>query len=216
MCFLVLAMLCAAGGNAFGATIQGILDIAGVGNVTVTATDINFAPTVLVTNSTGFFSAATPGTVGTIQSISSTTTTFPLSDFVVVGAYSFTADAPTPSSFPVCVGNGTDTSCTPFAGSPFTLTAVSPSTTEVGLSINGTVTDGVQTVPFTSLFSSNPTQSIPMILAEISAGVSASWSSEFSVNTTIGTVPEPGTSVLILGGLLMVGLGTLRRKSVNQ
>ncbi len=210
---LGFSLLC---GNAFGASI---LDISGLGVVTVTETTIDFAPGVLVTNSTDFFSATVPGDTGTIQSLNSTdqpagvTLTPPLSNFVVLPGYTFDlslVELPDPS-IPVCGGGAA--SCTPFAGSPFILTQ-SGGNTAVALSMSGTVTNASNvSAPYMALFTANLTnQTIDQVLGTLAANgsVSSSWSAEFSANA--GAVPEPGTSALLVGGVLMLVAGAFRRK----
>jgi hypothetical protein len=64
-----------------------------------------------------------------------------------------------------------------------------------------------------ALFTANLTnQTIDQVLGTLAASgsVSSSWSAEFAANA--GAVPEPGTSALLVGGVLMLAAGAFRRK----
>jgi hypothetical protein len=194
--------------------------------VAVTNKAIVFAPDgVLVTNATGAFSSTAVGNIGTIKSLTSAAEPAgvvlspPLADLIVAAPFHFdlVLVALPNAGTPIC--SGATPSCTPFAGSPLTLTE-SAGNTAAALSVAGTVNIGGTSEPFVGLFTANfVDEKIPNVLKTLksSRGAVSSWSAELIATQTVGAgAAEPSTSILLLGGgLLMVAIGRARKRVVG-
>jgi hypothetical protein len=113
----------------------------------------------------------------------------------------------------VCTGLAVGGSCSVFAGSPFLLTNLGGGNTSVGLSANGSVTDGGVTSFWKGAFTTQLNLDASTIQTEILAGESIS--STHSGQFVVSSVPEPTTlSMLLLGGVALLGSRFRRRKTM--
>lgn len=200
----------------------GILDIAGLGNIRVSATGIDFGPlgggvgTFVVTGGSNSFAAVAPGTQGQITDLVIATAppgvnlAPPINPFVQVPfpgpRFVFNLQLLQLGGGPACTpAPGVGDSCSPVEvvpNTPFLLSQKQGAVTG-SMSVRGSVTDlldGTST-PYIGLFSFNVTSpgTVTEILAAFGPGgpgyVESSWSAQFNA------VPEPGGLLLLLGGL---------------
>jgi hypothetical protein len=113
-----------------------------------------------------------------------------------------------------CVPNTGQLTCRPDSGSPFTLTRLANGT-GISFEVNGNFKDSNiadSTAAYVGRYTTQVPQTIEQILAIVGANgsVSASYSANFNA---VSPIPEPGTVGLALTGVLMIGVGLLRRKS---
>jgi len=208
------------------ATAIGPLNVANCagGGVTVNATSITWSPTGTVagtgcidtgigTNVTYSGGTLGAGVAGNIKNLTAgggitdqfMTFTGSTLDFVLTGLGPGSANLN-------CSGLAIGASCSVFAGSPFLLTNLGGGNTAVGLSANGTVTDGGVTSFWKGAFTTQLNLDASTIQADILAGQSIS--STHSGQFIVSTVPEPTTlSMLLLGGVALIGSKLRRRKS---
>ena len=213
----------------------GTIDVAGLGNASVSVATIDFGPpgggvgAFLVTAGDGSFAVVPPGSVGTIADLDLTLAPpgpplgTPVTPFLV---------APNPGALfafdlrqialgggaPCTVAPGVGGSCSPseiVANTPLLLTQTSTGVA-VSFSVNGVVfdlTDG-SSAPYAGLFTMNLTRSeqntVPEVLAALATPdgggtFSSSWSAEFTV------VPEPGTTATLALGLATFAARRARR-----
>jgi len=234
--------------SAYATPLGGVFNT--VGSSSVNLTDITFVNIFSVPNlfnvsppTTGSFSTLAPGASGSIANLNSTLQpvggnnetaitdvgwmSLPIAgafpgarfdlEFIAPGAFTSTlCGAATP--------HAGDT-CTPFAGSPFSLTNLGPvpgGTTVtgvlVGFSISGDAINLTtsEESDFTGSFSTqiNGT-TLQAIIATIGSGgvITNSYSANFTV-TPPSTVPEPATVSLFGAGL--IGLGLLQRRRAKK
>lgn len=209
---------------AYATPVTGIANIAG--NVTVTSTTINFAPTFTTTSGameTGSFAGLTGGT---IQSLSGGPTTGNVS---VPGFVNFTTGVAAPITFDLtyiapgvgtlanCSSSALGAECTP-AGSPFTLFQLSSNTVIASLQFNGNSYTGSAasgTSPTSSIFSTQTVLggTIPQVLAQLNSpgGITGIT---YSASFTVAAVPEPGS--LLVMGIGLIGVGLIARRKLRS
>jgi hypothetical protein len=233
---LFMAVLAAIGSVGLAtAAPYGVLDIAGVGNVRISASDIDFAPfgqlygNFIVTNGTGAFSVLGLLDPGKIQDLNIAVAppggplATPVDPFLEAPSpsviFSFNLGRILMGGGPSCVpAPSPGNSCTPteiVANSPFILTQ-SGNNVSVTVSVLGTVTDtrDDSTAPYAGLFTMNLSgTTVPAVLSTfgpegVGFGDSSSWSGQFSVTAEPGTfsaIPEPKTLLAIIGAILLLG-----------
>ncbi len=208
--------------------VNGIANIAG--NVTVSATSINFAPTFVTTAGameTGDFMNLTGGSIQSLTGGPATGATN-MMKFVT-----FDQGVATPVYFDltyIAPGVGNQADCTTYhlggactlAGSPFTLFQLSSNTVIASLQLNGVSYMGSAdsgSSPTVSIFSTQTALNgtIPQITAALAAGqtlTGITYSASFNA-TAPPSVPEPASMMLM--GLGLVGAGLVaRRKMVKN
>jgi PEP-CTERM motif len=230
--FASVALLIASA-TAQAAPLVGTFNIAGLGNVRVgpdfidwgTAANV-FGPSngdIVFTSGTGSFSVLHPGTTtdGTIHDLTSAAepvgTSFLLNNFITSAAeptwnFALTDIQPGAGTAAGCT-TAVGAVCTPFVGSPFTITNTVGGGSTVGLALNGFINDGVgPSTAFVGIFTTqfsdmNAAQILALIASQ--GFVEASHSANFTA-TAVPAVPEPATLILLGSGL--VGAGVLRRR----
>jgi hypothetical protein len=225
--YMLAASIAFLGASTAMATAIGPLNVANCsgGGVTVSATAITWSPngtvagtgcidTGLGTNVTYSGGTLGAGVAGNIKNLvvggpSPTdqfmTFTGSSLDFVLTGL------GPG-SSNTTCSGLAIGASCSVFAGSPFLLTNLGGGNTAVGLSANGTITDGGVTSFWKGAFTTQLNLDASTIQSDILAGESIT--STHSGQFVVSAVPEPTTlSMLLFGGLALMGTKLRRRKS---
>lgn len=218
----------------------GTLNIAGLGIVRISATDIDFSPlggsigSALVTGTSGGFMLLPLGSTVEITDLDALVTPpgpplgVPLDPFLFtpsIGAlFSFALGQMPLGGGVSCVpAPAVGSSCTPselVPNSPFLLTQNATGVT-ASFSVRGTVTDlsDNSTAGYTGLFSANFTQDSQNTVAEVLAAfgpggpgfIDSAWSAQFTADLP---VPETESGMLTLIGLIGVGIGFLRRKQV--
>jgi hypothetical protein len=203
--------------------VSGIANIAG--NVTVTASSIEFDPQFVVpvagATETGDFTGLTGGT---IMSLFDGPQIGPTN---VANFIRFTNGVAQPITFDLtfiapgvgtpagCNSSTSGAECTP-PGSPFTLFQLTSSTVIASLQLNGNSYIGSSATgssPTTSIFSTQTALNgtIPQIIAQLNSG-GAVTGATYSASFATAPVPEP-TSLLLMG-LGLVGAGIVARRKV--
>ena len=207
--------------SAHAAPIGGQANIAG--NVSVSGTSINFAPTF--TNTTGAvedgdFAGLTGGTIKSLTGGPVTGNTF-------VSAFAtFTTGVASPITFDLtfispgvgtlagCSSSAPGSACTP-TGSPFTLFQLTSNTVVATLQLNGeayTGTSASGTSPTTSIFSTQTALNgtIPQIIGTLQGGGSLTGITYSASFIATNPIPEPASMALM--GIGLVGAGLLARR----
>jgi hypothetical protein len=164
----------------------------------------------------------------------SATTPLPVANFLTFAGngvthtdltYSLTSLGPG-SSNTNCQGLSIGQSCSVFAGAPLVLTATA-SGTEANLSIRGTANDGTGAVPYVGEFQSPISGLTPGQIQLLFCPSGTCTPADFASGTSISrsqsgdfvasAVPEPQTTALVLGGLLiLLGRVGMRRYSRSR
>lgn len=209
------------------APITGMANIAG--NVSVTSTTINFAPTFVNTTGameTGSFAGLTGGTIMSLTGGPVTGATN------MPGFATFTTGVATPVVFDLtfispgsgtvagCGSSAVGSLCTPVvngAVSPFTLLQLTSSTVVATLQLNGngyTGTAASGTTPTTAVFSTQLVVpgTIPTVLAALASGGISGVT--YSATFAASPVPEPASMLLL--GMGLVGAGLVARRKINS
>ena len=210
---------------AYATPVTGQANIAG--NVTVTATNINFAPTFTTTAGameTGSFAGVTGGTIQSLSGGPNTGNVSVPAFAVFTGGTGFapitfdlTYIAPGVGTLAGCSSTTPGALCTP-SGSPFTLIQLTSNTVIASLQFNGNAyTDSAATgtSPTTSIFTTQTALNgtIPQVLAQLSSpgGITGIT---YSASFTASTVPEPAS--LLLMGMGLVGAGLIARRKLHN
>jgi len=191
------------------------------GGATVTATTIVWSPSGTLPNTgcidSGIGTSVSymggtllAGDIGNIADL--TAGTLPVDDFMTFSG--------TPLDFVLtgigpglantnCALSTTNTTCSPFAGSPFILTYISATTTGVALGVSGTVADLAGPATWNGSFTTQLNMSGAAIQsAELGGGsISSAQSGNFNVTVTpISSMPEPSSMAMLLmgGGLIAI------------
>jgi PEP-CTERM motif len=196
------------------------------GGATVTATTVVWSPPGTVANSgcidSGIGTSITytsgslgAGVVGNILDLSAGV--LPVNDFMTFSG--------TPLDFVLtgvgpgltntnCALSPSNSTCSPFAGSPFILTYISPNVTGVALGVVGTVNDGTggTTATWNGSFTTQLNMSGTTIQSTEAGGGSISSAQSGNFSVTVSTTPEPSTMVMMLLGGGLIALTTVRRR----
>jgi hypothetical protein len=224
------------------ASAIGTLEIAGLGNVSVSASLIDFGGggpgtgSFFVTSTAGDMTTVPIGSTGTISDLNVATAppgpplATPIDPFIltpgVAPLFSYNLEQIFLGGAASCaVLPGIGGSCTPsnlVPNSPFVLTQNNGSV-GVQFSGRGTVTNLLDQTqaPYSGLFTANLTvlnfNTIAEVLAQVAGGgaVTSSWSASFTSSGSGSTVPEPATFGLIGTGLIGLAFVARRRTSRN-
>jgi hypothetical protein len=219
--------------TAGAAPLTGTFDTAGTGGVRVGPNFIDWGQTggifgstngdLFFVNAFGDFSVleATAGTIHDLNSASNPVgSAFSLHNFLTSVArptwdFELTFIQQGAGTAAGCTTNVGDI-CTPFVGSPFTITNLVGGGSSVALTLLGLVTDGVG--PATNFVGTFTTQFADLNAAEIIAllgsqgFVQSSHSASFTVTAGPEVIPEPASLLLLGTGLLGTSASLLRRR----
>jgi len=198
------------------------------GGATVTATTIVWSPNGTVAGAgcidSGIGTSVSymggtllAGDVGNIEDL--TAGTLPVDDFMTFQG--------TPLDFVLtgigpglantnCALSSTNTTCSPFAGSPFILTFISANVTGVALGVNGTVGDLAGPATWSGSFTTQLNLSGTAIQTVEGTGgsIASAQSGNFNVTVTpTSSTPEPSSTAMLLmgGGLIAIALHRRRQ-----
>jgi len=210
--------------------LSGTFTVAGLGDVRVGVTAIDFAETgdvfgptngdITYPGGTGDFSVliATNGTIRDLNAATEPIETplnfqnFITSDFQPTWNFVLTRILAGGSADSTC-DDTPGTTCTPL-GTPFTITNINADEAIVGISFRGYVTDGSgdPASPFTASFTTTVGNTGGEIIALILSQGFYQTSSAGRFTVTAGEIPEPGTYALMGSGLLALGMVARRRR----
>jgi hypothetical protein len=217
--------------TAGAAPLTGTFDTAGTGGVRVGPNFIDWGQTggifgstngdLFFVNATGSFSSleATTGTIHDLNSASNPVgTNFVLHNFLTSTVqptwdFELTFIQPGAGTAAGCT-TAVGAICTPFVGSPFTITNLVGGGSSVALTLMGLISDPVG--PATNFVGTFTTQFADLNAAEIIAllntqgFVQSSHSASFTVTAGPNVIPEPASLLLLGTGLL--GASVLRRR----
>ena len=213
-------------GTAGATAVTGIANIAG--NVSVTNTDVNFAPTFTTAGpgatETGDFAGLTGGTIMSLHGGPQTgTVNIPnFMSFVTPTAtvwFDLTYIAPGTGNTADCSSSNPGAQCTPVIGgqkSPFTLLQLTSNTVIASLQLNGEAYIQPKSSGFSNAVGIFSTQfvmpgTIPGVLAQLSSGGINGVT--YSASFTATPVPEPASMLLV--GLGLIGAGLIARRKVS-
>ena len=230
----VLVTLTALTAFTASAAVMGNLNItSGAGGVTVTATTIDWTPTVVANDgplvvSTGttltYGAGNTPlaiGTTGRLLDLS-TSTTLPLAGFMTftgVPTLAFNLGSLGPGVANTnCASLAVGQTCSAFTGSPFLLTLTQDVFGNLGTSValpaQGTAVDGTGDISqWTGAFTTQLTQTPAQVQSIITGGGSITSSHSGSFRANFNPIPEPGTWSMILAGGGLMAFALRRRRS---
>jgi hypothetical protein len=120
-----------------------------------------------------------------------------------------------------CAGATTiGATCSPFVGSPFVLTNLGGGKTLIGLGAAGTITDGGDTSDWFGSFSTQINLTPGQIQTDLlspGGSISSTQSGQFTVGSGIPvtSMPEPGTTGLLLTGLASLLLFARRKRKAE-
>ena len=191
------------------------------GGATVTATTIVWSPNGTAAN-TGCIDSGIgtdvaymggtllAGDAGNIMNLSAGT--IPVDDFMTFAGtpLDFVLTGIGPGSGNTnCNLSSTNTTCSPFAGSPFILTFISANVTGVALGVNGTVADLAGPATWSGSFTTqlNLSGSAIQTVEGTGGAIASAQSGNFNVVVTpISSTPEPSTTAMLLmgGGLIAI------------
>jgi hypothetical protein len=213
--------------NSLSATAIGVGQANIDGSVTVTATTISFfnnsgvTPNIfnVDTGSGSFAGLTTPDSIMNLSGgpVTGNTSVMDFASFTATPGLIFfdlSHIDPGTGTLAACSSNTVGNVCTP-AGSPFTLSQVTPTTVAFTLSLEGWFYTGVSSTGETlgqGLFTGQQVPgTITGILATLSSvgSISNSYSATFS---TLPPVPEPGTLASFLIGAGLLAMGVYRRR----
>jgi hypothetical protein len=196
------------------------------GGATVTATTVVWSPAGTAAN-TGCIDSGIAtsisytggtlgaGVVGNIMDLSAGV--LPVNDFMTFSGtpldFELTGVGPGLTNTNCNLNATTNTTCSPFAGSPFVLTYISANVTGVALGVNGIVSDGTggTTATWAGSFTTQLNLSGATIQSDEAGGGSISSAQSGNFNVVVSTAPEPSTMVMMLLGSGLIALTTVRR-----
>ncbi len=223
--------------TASAAPLSGNFTIAGLGDVRVGPNFIDwgqtgniFGPTngdILFVSGTGSFSGL-PLTQGTIKDLTQppdnvgvplTVNNFLTSNAQPTWNFQLNLIQPGSGTAAGCTNTPGDI-CTPFVGSPFTITNLLGGGSSVALALNGTLTDGIGPASmfvgtFTTQFA-NLTAADILALIATQGFVQSSHSAEFTATVGEQVIPEPATLLLFGTGLSLISAGVARRRNKKR
>lgn len=227
---IVVSLICTGIGAVNATTISGELNI--FGSVRVSASKIDFLP---VAGGSGLFSVdlfsqtesflPLAGTTGTSRDLDIAANPvgvpFLLPNFMTFAGqpglhFDLTFVQPGAGTSAGCASPAAGGQVCAVAGSPFTLSNTSRTSSTAAFNVRGTVSQGSGPIlaTFVGTYSTQfPTQSLQDVLARLGASgfVQKSFAATFDVTPV--AIPEPGTASLLIAGSLLVLVARWKRSS---